>query len=79
MIHDPYANPHEAQEEYGLKLRELNRLTGLDALILAVNHHQYLAMADALTDRVRPGGVLVDVKSALNPRTLRRDIMYWSL
>ncbi len=79
LVHDPYADAHEVHEEYGLKLRGLNHLTGLDALILAVNHRQYLEMADSLTDRVRPGGVLIDVKSALDPASLRRDILYWSL
>jgi UDP-N-acetyl-D-galactosamine dehydrogenase len=79
LVHDPCTDTNEAHEEYGLKLRELNHLTGLDALILAVNHRQYLEMAGSLTDRVRPGGVLIDVKSALDPASLRRDILYWSL
>jgi UDP-N-acetyl-D-galactosamine dehydrogenase len=79
LVHDPLAGAPEAYEEYGIKLRELNRLTGLDALILAVNHREYLDMADRLTDRIRPGGVLIDVKSALDPDTTRRDILYWSL
>jgi UDP-N-acetyl-D-galactosamine dehydrogenase len=79
LIHDPHAEAHEAHEEYGIKLRELGKLTGLDALILAVNHRDYLDMASELTDRIRPGGVLIDVKSALKPQSLRKDIMYWSL
>jgi UDP-N-acetyl-D-galactosamine dehydrogenase len=79
LVHDPYADAREVHEEYGIKLRELKHLTGLDALILAVNHHQYLEMADSLNDRIRTGGVLIDVKSALDPASLRRDILYWSL
>jgi len=79
LVHDPHADAHEVHEEYGLKLHELNDLTGLDALILAVNHREYLETTSGLTDRVRPGGVLIDVKSALNPASLRRDILYWSL
>jgi UDP-N-acetyl-D-galactosamine dehydrogenase len=79
MVHDPHAGAAEAQDEYGIKLRELTRFIGLDAMILAVNHREYLDMAEQLTDRVRPGGVLIDVKSALQPQALRRDILYWSL
>ncbi|MGB8313152.1 MAG: nucleotide sugar dehydrogenase [Aestuariivirga sp.] len=79
LVHDPYADAHEAQEKYGIKLRDLDYLTGLDALILAVNHRQYLDMAGRLADRVRSGGVLIDVKSVLDPTCLRRDILYWSL
>ena len=79
LVHDPYADAHEAQEKYGIKLHDLDYLTGLDALILAVNHRQYLDMAGRLADRVRSGGVLIDVKSVLDPACLRRDILYWSL
>ncbi len=79
MIHDPFAGAHEAHEEYGITLSNLEEFNGLDALILAVNHHQYLAMADGLTGRIRDGGVLIDVKSALDPRSVRSDILYWSL
>ena len=79
LVHDPFADASEVHEEYGIKLRELKHLTGLDALILAVNHHQYLEMADSLNVRIRSGGVLIDVKSALDPASLRHDILYWSL
>jgi len=79
LVHDPFADAREVHEEYGLKLHELRHFTGLDALILAVNHRQYLDMPDSLTDRVRSGGVLIDIKSALDPASLRRDILYWSL
>ena len=79
LVHDPYADAHEAHESYGIKLHDLDYLTGLDALIFAVNHRQYLDMAGRLADRVRSGGVLIDVKSALDPACLRPDILYWSL
>ena len=60
-------------------MRELDYLTGLDALILAVSHRQYLEMAGSLTDRIRRGGVLIDIKSVFDPATIRDDILYWSL
>ena len=79
LVHDPYASARDAHKIYGIKLRELDYLTGLDALILAVSHRQYLEMAGSLTDRIRRGGVLIDIKSVFDPATIRDDILYWSL
>jgi UDP-N-acetyl-D-galactosamine dehydrogenase len=80
LVHDPLAVPHEAKEEYGLTLSALDELEGLDALILAVSHAEYLAAGtEALARRVRDGGVVVDVKSALAPAKVRPSVHYWSL
>ena len=80
-IHDPFAGPDETLHEYGLRLSRLEDLEGLDALILAVAHKQYLDLgAEALARRVNPGGVLIDVKSALDPKQLPSGLVrYWSL
>ena len=80
-LHDPFAEPNEARHEYGLSLSRLEELEGLDALILAVSHKQYLDLgADALARRVNPGGVLIDVKSALDPKALPPGrVSYWCL
>jgi UDP-N-acetyl-D-galactosamine dehydrogenase len=80
MVHDPLASPHEAKEEYGLALSSLDELTGLDALVCAVSHDAYRTMgAEALAARVRDGGVVIDVKSMLDPSRMPRKIHYWSL
>jgi len=81
LVHDPFAGPDEARHEYGLTLSGLEELQDLDALILAVAHKQYLDLgADALARRVNPGGVLIDVKSALDPKTLPSGrVGYWCL
>ena len=81
LLHDPFAGPDETRHEYGLGLSPLEALDGLDALILAVAHKQYLDLgADALARRVNPGGVLIDVKSALDPKTLPPGrVGYWCL
>ena len=77
-VHDPLGNPHEAFEEYKIQLAPLDRLTGLDAIILAVAHKEYIANPDAIFARVRDGGVVIDVKSVL-PRKAPRGIRLWSL
>ena len=81
LLHDPFAEPGETRHEYGLTLSPLQELEGLDALILAVAHKQYLDLgADALARRVNPGGVLIDVKSALDPKGLPPGrVGYWCL
>jgi UDP-N-acetyl-D-galactosamine dehydrogenase len=80
IIHDPLANAAEAVHEYGLELSPLAAFERLDAVILAVSHKEYLAMGQAqILSFVRDGGVIVDVKSALDPAKVDRKIRYWSL
>ncbi|MDP1829919.1 MAG: nucleotide sugar dehydrogenase [Archangium sp.] len=78
---DPYADPGETKHEYGLGLTKLEEMKDLDALILAVSHGQYVGEPlSFLVDRIKPGGVLVDVKSALNPAELPAGrVSYWCL
>ncbi len=82
MVHDPLGSAEEAHEEYGIKMAAFEQVVDLDALIFAVSHQEYLADLDGVLKRVRPGGVLIDVKSAIDPKDTRvtgRDLRYWSL
>jgi UDP-N-acetyl-D-galactosamine dehydrogenase len=80
LVHDPLASAEEARDEYGLELSAFDALTDLDGLVLAVSHREYLADGPSrLEARVAEGGVVVDVKSALSPSSLRDDLRYWSL
>ncbi len=80
LLHDPYANAAETHHEYGLELSSLEEMRALDGLVLAVAHKEYLAMGqDKLLATLRDGGVLADVKSALDPSKITRRIRYWSL
>jgi UDP-N-acetyl-D-galactosamine dehydrogenase len=45
QVVDPLADPHECEEEFGLKLVKLEELRDLDALVLAVSHDQFLEMS----------------------------------
>ena len=52
----------------------------LDVLILAVSHKQYLELGQAkLEGLVREGGVVIDVKSVLDPKKVGRKLSYWSV
>jgi UDP-N-acetyl-D-galactosamine dehydrogenase len=80
IIHDPVASAQEAVHEYGLKLASLDEYKKLDGLIFAVSHKTYLDMGQSkLQSFIKDGGVLIDVKSALDPSKLERGIRYWSL
>jgi UDP-N-acetyl-D-galactosamine dehydrogenase len=81
MLHDPYADPDETRHEYGLGLTKLEELVDLDALILAVAHKQFVSNPMSwFLERLRPGGVLVDVKSALEPADIPAGrASYWCL
>ena len=79
LVHDPHANDGEVRHEYGIELSALDQFTELDVLILAVNHKSYLDDVDGLIARVKPDGVVIDVKSALSEGTLKEGLTYWSL
>jgi UDP-N-acetyl-D-galactosamine dehydrogenase len=83
LVHDPVASPEETRHEYGIELSSLEEMRGLDALVLAVSHRQFLALGEEkLAAPLRDGGVFVDVKSALDPsrvEALGRRLRYWSL
>lgn len=80
FVHDPLADEKEAEKEYGIQLVSWNDLHNLDALILAVNHRFYLDMPqETLLSPVHARGVVMDVKSVLDPKTLPSNLHYWSL
>ena len=80
IVHDPIANPKESLHEYGIALNEWEEMSDLDGLILAVSHHEYLEMPlQTLRQTIKPGGVLIDVKSVFDPQTLPADLHYWCL
>jgi len=65
-VHDPWADPEEARQEYGLELTQKPRLGSYDAIVLAVAHRQYREMgAGAIRAWLNAGGVVYDVKHVL--------------
>ena len=79
LVVDPLALRAEVKHEYGLTLADDTAVQDLDALILAVPHKEFLADPRALFARLKPGGLFVDVKSALSPKDTPSGIQYWSL
>ena len=80
-VHDPLASAIEADHEYGIRLCEWDALPKADALVLAVTHKQYLDMdSTALLGSLKPGGCVIDVKSALDlPMLANQGFAVWRL
>jgi UDP-N-acetyl-D-glucosamine/UDP-N-acetyl-D-galactosamine dehydrogenase len=80
LVSDPLADPAEAKREYGVELVALDCFTELDGLILAVPH-RVLGEAgwDKLFATLAPGGIFVDVKSAVASSAVPQGTPYWSL
>ncbi len=81
LIHDPYANSHEAVEHYQTPLTKWDDLPVADVLVLAVAHKDYLSRPlDHLLEKVRAGGVVIDVKSVLDRKQIAdRGLTLWRL
>jgi len=74
---DPLANSHELMEEYGFGL-VTTISNDYDAVIVAVNHREYLDLDEAYFMSItRPNALLIDVKGIYRPKI--QKMSYWSL
>lgn len=80
-VHDPMAEPKEAEHEYGVKLKSWDELPPAHAIVAAVAHKEFKAKGiDALGAKLIRGGVYADVKAAANIAALReRGYTVWRL
>ncbi|MDR1857460.1 MAG: nucleotide sugar dehydrogenase [Desulfovibrio sp.] len=83
LVTDAQADPAEAVREYGQELVPMDRLRGLDALILAVGHREYAALAPETLKGLfadPDAAIVLDVKSFFDPVAMRdAGISYWRL
>ena len=78
-VSDPRARAEDAMREYGIALTDLADIDQVDALVLAVPHREFLRDLPALLAKLRPLGVFIDVKSAVDPASVPKGVTYWSL
>jgi len=79
-VHDPLADPAEARHEYGLRLCPWDELPPADALVLAVAHRAYAEIGAAgIASRLKPGGVIADVKALFAAADFPAAGDYWRL
>lgn len=71
LVHDPLADSSAAENEYGIKLLSWDKLTDLDAIVLAVAHKEYLDGAiEKLINQLREPKFIFDIKSVLDKKYL---------
>jgi UDP-N-acetyl-D-galactosamine dehydrogenase len=81
LVHDPIANPKEAEHEYGIRLTQWNDLPRAAAMVAAVAHDEFTHRPlEDFVAKLVPNGVYVDVKSRADAAALRaRGIEVWRL
>lgn len=79
FVHDPRANPEEARHEYGIDLVGDEVLADLDAVVVAVAHEEFGFPQYYLPARLKPDGVVIDVRSSVDRAGLPSGTRYWSL
>jgi UDP-N-acetyl-D-galactosamine dehydrogenase len=77
-VADPYADSAELEEEYGFGLSEIKD-GAYDAVIVAVNHDEYVNMPEAKFRKMMTDskGIFVDVKGTFRGKI--NELTYWSL
>ena len=77
-VHDAFASSNEVKEEYGFELIPQIIDKKYDAVIVAVNHRQYLEYTeDDFKKLMTENGLLVDLKGAFRDKI--KSLNYWSL
>ncbi|QNL21431.1 nucleotide sugar dehydrogenase [Hyphobacterium sp. CCMP332] len=74
---DPHASAKEVKEEYNFDLKEIPG-EGYDAVIVAVNHKEYMNMSEGDFQKLlKDDAVFIDVKGVF--RNKIKSLSYWSL
>ncbi|MDB5406740.1 MAG: UDP-N-acetyl-D-galactosamine dehydrogenase [Rhodospirillales bacterium] len=79
VVHDPLVDPAEAQHEYGIALVGTQALATLDGLVLAVPHRSILKAMPEHLAALAPGGIFIDVKSAVDRAAIPAGVASWRL
>ena len=80
-VHDPHADPGEAQEIYGIKLlADLSNAESYGCVVGAVAHDDYsLLNASRIAGLLHDGGLLADVAGMWRNLTLPPGLQRWQL
>jgi len=82
-VTDPVADLEEAIFEHGIELQDINEISNVDAVIVAVNHDEYKNMKlEEFKDYYRneiEKPVLIDVKSIFDKNEAEKIYNYWRM
>lgn len=71
QVHDPLADPNEAEHEYGIHLTPMEKLKPSSAVVVAVAHKNYREMhLSGLAGLMGKNPVVIDVKSIFDTKAL---------
>ena len=80
QVHDAFADPEEAQREYGIALTPDLGGGPYDAVVGAVMHRPYCELgAGDIVRLLRAGGLLADIKGMWRGLALPDTVRRWSL
>lgn len=79
LLADPHVNSDDLHHEYGLTISAIDDLKDLDVLILAVSHDEFKGDIGTHLARLKPGGLIVDIKSLYKPSQVPAPYHYWAL
>ncbi len=84
IVADPVADSEEAMHEYGIKFAEMNEISEMDAIIIAVAHSEFgginIEKLNSMFKSDAAKKVLVDVKGVLDKKSFENtDYIYWRL
>ncbi|RZB31754.1 MAG: UDP-N-acetyl-D-galactosamine dehydrogenase [Desulfobacteraceae bacterium Eth-SRB1] len=82
FVHDPLADAEEANKYYGVELKSMDRLAGVDAVILAVSHKLYKELGFSgiagLCQNKIP--IVIDLKAVFSySEAEKMNVRYWRL
>lgn len=83
LIYDPVADQKEGLGEYGLEFNNIEEMSNLDAIIIAVNHNEFTEYSIEEWSNFYMNGkdkVLLDIKGVVNKnKALSAGFSYWGL
>jgi UDP-N-acetyl-D-galactosamine dehydrogenase len=82
LAHDPLAVPEEARQYYNIELVSLKDIKDVDAVVLAVAHHNYQEMGIGRIAGLcrKDRAILIDIKAIFEPEHAHSlGINYWRL
>ncbi|NBH19795.1 nucleotide sugar dehydrogenase [Clostridiaceae bacterium] len=85
VIFDPVANKEEAEQEYGIILSDMDEITEMDAVILAVAHKEFTGLKQENIDgwyrkTILQKKILMDIKGLLDKKEYEdAGYLYWRL
>jgi UDP-N-acetyl-D-galactosamine dehydrogenase len=70
-VHDPWVDPEEAREEYGLAMTERPEVGAYDGVVVAVAHREFREWGpERMLALARPERVIFDLKGVLPPASV---------